>query len=109
MKNVVILLNVLFLICGLFFTSCQETKVHPPNSLQVSSIIDTAATLSWKGSADYYEFKIGTKTYISTPTTFRVGGLKNNTTYTWKIRAIKGSTDISSWVNGPKFTTLDRN
>ena len=108
MKNAVILFNVLLLtIGGTFFTSCENKNLPVPTKLSVSAIADTSAVLNWQSTGNYCEIKVGKKSYISNSTFYQVNGLEKNTSYTWKIRAVEGSTTFSLWVDGPEFTTID--
>lgn len=118
MKNVIKLLSILLLTFGVIFISCKPEEEDPgtgtgtgtvsaPTKLAVSDITMTTAKLSWTGSADSYEITVGTEVYTSTSTSYNLTNLNDNTNYTWKVRAKKGS-DYSAWVNGPNFKTDSR-
>ncbi len=87
-----------------------------PNSLSVSNITDTSATLTWtdnsSGSATYTVQwrEVGTSSWNSDTTaagatSYTLNGLTQNTEYEWQITANCGGGDTSQPETGPNFRT----
>ncbi|MFN3942408.1 MAG: fibronectin type III domain-containing protein [Flavobacterium sp.] len=94
-----------------------NSSCEAPIALTLSSISDSAATLSWtpSGSETEWEvqygplgFALGTGTIVSglTSTTLPLTGLTASTTYQFYVRAICTPGDPTPWSNVRNFTTL---
>ncbi|WP_445456615.1 T9SS type B sorting domain-containing protein [Flavobacterium sp. HNIBRBA15423] len=96
---------------------CMVPPTCPnPNSLSVSSISDTGATLTWNevGTATSWEviiqpvgtgYPTGAGTIVTT-NTYIATGLNPNTAYEFYVRADCGGGDLSFWSGPTNFTTL---
>jgi len=92
----------------LSLSSCKK-DVPPPTNLSVTDITEASAKLSWTGSADSYEIQLtnpqgANLAFTSSTNACLAANLTDNTTYTWKVRSVKGD-KYSEWVAGPSFTT----
>ena len=120
MKNVMKSLSIL-LLASVVFASCgkdnkdnngkQTESVPVPTNLSVTNITDVSAKLQWAGTADSYEILLSSQfssniPFSSTTTSCDLTNLTENTVYTLKIRAKKGS-EFSDWVEGTMFTTAN--
>jgi hypothetical protein len=99
-------------LCGLVcFFSCNKDEdktetLAAPTNLTASSVTSNSAAFSWTSNAASFEIKVGDQTYTSSVSSYALGNLSPNTTYSWSVKAVKG--DISSeWAAGPGFVTLE--
>ena len=84
--------------------------LNPPTNLEVTDVGSTTATLKWEGSGSGVKFEIavspGNINDNNASSPYSLSKLTPGTTYSWQVRATKG-TSTSSWATGQTFKTLD--
>jgi hypothetical protein len=112
MKQISKILGISFVLCGLIcLSSCDKDEgktLATPSDLTVISAADNYALLAWSTNiyVESYEISVGSASGTSEGSYYNVTALTPNTNYTWKIRAKRG-TEVTAWVDGPVFTTLE--
>ncbi|QEC66910.1 T9SS type A sorting domain-containing protein [Panacibacter ginsenosidivorans] len=114
-KPDIIFLNLFSGTISILRNQVKPSLCQPPSSLTVDNLIYNTARLGWTlpdSSVNgfmirYYPAgtnEIRERLATSTATHLILKNLQLNTTYKWKIRSVCSS-DVSSWVKGPDFTT----
>jgi hypothetical protein len=112
MKKISRLYGISLALCGLIcFSSCDKDEgksLVTPSDLTVISAADNYALLAWSTNiyVESYEISIGSASGASEGSYYNATALTPNTNYTWKIRAKRG-TEVTAWVDGPAFTTME--
>ncbi len=88
-------------------TGETEQGLGTPTGLTVGTVTETSAELSWTAveNAVKYQVALDEGEPVDVPTaSYQATGLADNTTYSWKVRAVNG--DITgNWSESSQFTT----
>jgi chitodextrinase len=98
-------------------TTLDTTAPNPPTTVTATAVSETRIDLSWSGASDnvgvasYRIFRNGGATAIATvtapTTTYSDTGLTAATTYSYTVKAVDGSGNVSNASTAASATTLD--